>query len=151
MPSTQPGTHVEPAWHRAADGSIPTEASRVEPEQDDPERKTDREEPTEKRADQPKKVAHSDRLVPQAALEEDPLGTVPAELEEQCREHDSQPEERQDQGMVTRKGPGDDAIREEPHRERDERHRRLADERLRRRSEVRAEADPRRQIGRAHV
>ena len=117
------------------------EGSKVEPGQDDPERKTDREEPTDKRADQPKKVAHSDRLVPQAALEEDPLGTAPAELEERCREHDSQPEERQ--GPVTRKGPGDDA-REEPHRERDERHRRLADERLRRRSEVRAEADPRR-------
>src|SRR5437773_11547011 len=80
------------------------EGSKVEPGQDDPERKTDREEPTDKRADQPKKVAHSDRLVPQAALEEDPLGTAPAELEERCREHDGQPEQRQDQGMVTRKG-----------------------------------------------
>src|SRR5438876_9052203 len=121
-----------------------TEGSKEEPAQDDPEWKTDREEPTDERADQPKKVAHSDRLAMEAALEEDPLGAIPAELEEQCREHDSQPEERQDQRMVTRKGPGDDAIREEPRRERDERHRRLADERLRRRSEVRAEADPRR-------
>jgi len=69
------------------------EGSKAEPAEDDPERKSDREEPTDERADQLKKVAHSDRLAVEAALEEDPLGTIPAELKECRREHDSQPKE----------------------------------------------------------
>src|SRR6266478_7276342 len=121
---------------------MPTEQAPEEyHDEHDRERKTEYEESTDERTHQANKMAQRNRLSLQLALEEDPLGAIPAELEDRRREHDSQ---HRTNGTVTRNGRGDDDAREEPHRERYEWHRGLAEERLRCRCNVSDEADPRR-------